>query len=133
MGGFLINGEFLIMKDGTYKGTGKRNVDKLLDSLECILSTVERPYDSICWLEYQNDMLDGVKPCNDHFPSLIEKYFSMTVNEFLLHNFHERCFLNFEYECLQSCSRLSHEQVQRAYNQMLFLNNVVDGLEVVEI
>ena len=125
MNGFLINGDDLILKNVTFEGSGMRNINMMLDSLECIQSVVAYPNNSIFWLQYQNDIANGAQPNDISFPSFIKKHFNMTVNDFLLCDFNEQNFLEFEDECIQSCAIISLEQVERAYRQMLFLYNIM--------
>ena len=105
----------------TFNHEGTRNVEILLDSLEMIARVLEKPNESVYWLDYDSARRDGIRPSVWKYLSIIEKHFPMSLNDFLHASCDYKLFQSFEDECLKSCARLDHEQIFRAHTEVLYL------------
>lgn len=121
---FLINGQYLSAYPFGNVAFGKRNVDKLLTSVETINFVVEYPSESIKWLDVQ---FEDNQPCDSTFPNMFQKYFyDMTLDEFLSKHIVDKVFQDFENACIQYCSKLSPEQLESVYRNLMYLDSCLD-------
>ena len=118
---FLLKGKTPIDYQSFYNESGSRNVLKLLSALEIINHVIEYPLQSMYWLHFANARHDGIYPKTFKLPSIIDKYFSMPLKEFLTVSVNEKVFKDFEEECLQSCAALDRDQVFTAHNEALYM------------
>ena len=100
---------------------GADNVERLLDALEMIAHVLEKPNESIYWLDIDSARWDGITPNVWKFPSIIGKHFPSNVKDFLNETVDEIDFQVFENECLQSCARLDSDQIFSALSNILTL------------
>ena len=118
---FLLKGETPIDYQSFYNESGSQNVQNLLSTLEIINHVIEYPMRSMYWLDFTNARHDGIYPKTFKLPSIIDKYFSMSLKEFLTDSVNEKVFKDFEDECLQSCVMLDRDQVFNAHNEALYM------------
>ena len=94
--------------------------------MEVINYVLEFSMESAYWVTFTNDRYDGVYPTPEKFPSLIDKYFPMSFDEFLNVPCDDSVFKGFEDECLQSCASLDQEQVYCSQNEVLYLHHLTN-------
>ena len=109
--------------------SGRRNCEQLTDSLELILSVLDRPMQSTFWLQYSSDRTSGLYPSPKTFPSILDNHFKMKFVDFLRCEFSVKDFENFEEECLQLCALLEFDQVYRSFAQMLYICEFAEMIE----
>ena len=100
-----------------------------MDTLEVIQYNVEYPMDSVHAFDIAAARAGGMVPDDIVFSSLLEKYFPMTLEEFLSDSIPNEIFKSFEEECIKQSAALVFDQVQCAYEQTLYLLDCFDCLE----
>ena len=112
MSSFLLDdGHFLC--DVPLNDDGARNLLYLINILEEVVYVLEYPEDSICWLTYHNDRLDGVQPDDKVFPRIVKKYFQMMVADFFNRQITDDKFM----------ASLCYEQVKHVYGLVLYFES----------
>ena len=104
-----------------FNQNGARNVERLLDVLEILAGVLEKPNESIYWLDIDNARVDGATPNVWKFPSIIAKCFPLHVKDFLNKTVDEIDFQIFENYCLQSYASLDSDQIFTAVSNILTL------------
>ena len=110
-----------VFQQFAFNEKGADNVERLLDVLEMLVHAIEKPNESIYWLDIDNARMDGITPKVWKFPSIIGKHFPSHIKDFLNHSVDEIDFQIFENECLQSFSRLEPDQIFSAHSNILTL------------
>jgi hypothetical protein len=108
---------------------GEENLKYLMDSLEVVQYSAEYPMDSVHAFDIAAARAGGMVPDDIVFSTILNKYFPMTLPEFLSDGIPRETFRNFERECLKNCAALVVEQVQDAYEQTMYLLDCFDCLE----
>lgn len=103
---------------------GRRNIANLLRVMDVIDYVCTNPMESVYWMSFDNARCDGVQPSIWKFPSIIDKYFPISFQEFLTVSCNNILFVKFEQECLQSCPHLLPEQVAHAHHEALYLHHI---------
>jgi hypothetical protein len=118
---------FLLDKDHYYEDInthGWKNLISFLDAMDMVIYVLEYPEDSVCWLRFHNDRLDGMQPTESALSAIVNRYFTMSIVDFFSKEIIDDTFDNFLEECFKSCASLSYPQVFEMYQQMLFIHDI---------
>lgn len=92
--------------------------------METVNFVVDYPNESIKWLDFQ---FQEEHPSDYTFINLFQKYFNdMTVYEFLSEDISDKVFYNFENECIHSSKKLSPDQLETVYRNLIYLYSSLD-------